>query len=443
MTLYALGIGRQTASHLEAFADGLRIVESVERALAELVQQRADLVVIDAEEVAADLEAALKLLTAPNRALAVLREAAPDPVALLSSNAWWLPRALPPERATPALIAAAERASVHRENAVAADSLEVRLREHGEWAKSARRTLDELLHELKTPIFVVQGFASNLLDEIDGPLAPSQRSGLQRIHAAAKLMGEVVKNAAPRLEPPPLKHGAPPVRRRRAIRAQLDLEALSREAAALFSREVEQRSLALSIEVLDPLPNVWGDRGRLTQVLVNLLSNAMRYVPDRGKIAVELRRDGDACEIAVLDDGPGISLELAEWIFDSGVSGQGRTGLGLAIAREIADEHQGSISADPTGPLGGAAFRLRIPVDARARAGRLEILLIDDPVLAGQLLIELKNRHGTHVPASRPRDMEALASRLIELGSTVVFAGRLEERLGTQTIDLPSDLALE
>jgi signal transduction histidine kinase len=444
MEVCALGIGTDAGlleRHLAELSH--RIEPSLEPALLSLTQAPVDLVLVDGDALDVDVLAALPLLAAPGRALIVLSEAAPDPIAMLRAAASWLPRSLPPERAKDALIDAGRRAAIQREDATAAAVLDLRLRTHREWARSVKRTLDELMHELKTPIFVVQGFTSNLLDEIEGKLAHAQRQSLERIHAAAKLMGEVVKNAAPRLEPPPLEQEGAPPRRASGKRTRLDLEELAQESLSLFSGQAGSRRIEMRLVAAQPLPQVWGDRSRLLQVMVNLLSNAMRFVPDGGAIRVSISREGEACEVTVCDSGPGIDPALAERLFEAGVSGQGRTGLGLAIAREIAGEHRGTIAAEPHGELGGASFRLRLPIDARARDGRLELLLIDDAVLAGQLLIELRNRHGALVPASRPTDMEVLAAKIVAQSATVVFAGEIGERLGTQTIDLPNDFSVE
>jgi two-component system OmpR family sensor kinase len=349
---------------------------------------------------------------------------------------------LSPERTEEALYDAARRAANQRDETTAVNVLERRLRTHREWAKSVKRTLDELMHELKTPVFVVQGFTSNLLDEIEGSLQPAQRQSLTRIHAAAKLMGEVVKTAAPKLEPPPLEQESTP-RRSAGKRTLLEIQPLLQESLSLFSQQAETRHITMSLSAARPLPQLWGDRSRLLQVMVNLLSNAMRFVPDGGAIQVSVSRDGEALEVVVADSGPGLDPAVADRVFDAGVSGQGRTGLGLAIASEIATEHRGTIAAEPHGELGGASFTLRLPLDARSRVGRLELLLIDDAVLAGQLLIELRNRHGALVPASRPTDMEQLAAKIVSQSATVVFAGEIGERLGTQTIDLPADFNLE
>jgi signal transduction histidine kinase len=358
---------------------------------------------------------------------------------MLRAGASWIPRS----QSLPAdvLIDAARRAAIHREDASAATVLERRLRTHRDWAKSVKRTLDELLHELRTPIFVVQGFTSNMLAEIEGKLVAAQKTSLERIHAAAKLMGEVVKNAALKLELPPLEQDAPRPKTP-GKRTQVDLGELVRESMSLFSQHAEQRRVTLSLADVD-LPRVWGDRARLLQVMVNLLSNAMRFVPDGAAILIRISREGEACDITVADGGPGIDPSVEDRLFEPGVSGQGRTGLGLAIAREIAAEHRGTLTADPHGELGGATFRLRLPIDARARDARLELLLIDDAILAGQLLIELRNRHGALVPASRPTDMEKLAAKIVAESGTVVFAGEIGERLGTQTIDLPMSLENE
>lgn len=115
--------------------------------------------------------------------------------------------------------------------------------------------------------------------------------------------------------------------------------------------------------VLEPeLPCVQGAAESLAQVLLNLLINARQAASPRGLVRVETRSTAETVEIAVSDDGPGISAELHDRVFDPFFTTKGPeegTGLGLAISHEIATIHGGSLEIEP-GPLQGACFRLRL-----------------------------------------------------------------------------------
>lgn len=435
-----LGFARDPAAlerATRAFQPHVAITSEVERLMVLLEEEEVDLVLVDGVEPPAPLSAVLSMLRPHGAATVVLSDEAPDPTELLLTGAGWLPHrpSGPTDHATP-LMEAAQRARRDRRNASGLAALQRDLTAHRAWADSTRRALSEMLHELKTPIAVVRGYTANLLDEIDGPIADAQRASLERIRAAAKLLTDVTKESSPPLDPPELSSTTRSVRPS-GRRTQLDLEVIAREVIGLFHREATERGVRLEVGSNGPIPQLWGERARLTQVLVNLIANGLRFVGDGGRIATALSASRGVVELSVSDDGPGVPDDQSERIFESGFSGQGRSGLGLAICKQVAEEHGGTLSVEAKGPLGGATFRLSLPIDPRHTARDLEILLIDDTVLAGQLLIELKNRHGTHVPASRPSDMEELARRILETSSTVVFAGRVEERLSHQTIDLP------
>ena len=115
---------------------------------------------------------------------------------------------------------------------------------------------------------------------------------------------------------------------------------------------------------------VMADEHRLMQLLINLLSNAIRYSPDGGTVAVELKEDNGFLEIAVCDDGPGVPEEAKEKIFlpfeqapGSKVTASGGTGLGLAIAKLIVDGHHGDIGVRD-GQNGGSIFWFTVPMVA-------------------------------------------------------------------------------
>jgi len=111
-----------------------------------------------------------------------------------------------------------------------------------------------------------------------------------------------------------------------------------------------QRKQSLDVELEKGLPLVHVDEARVRQVLLNLLRNASKFTPDGGKLEVKAVREGDWCQVSVIDNGIGIKKEDQERIFepfyrvdDSGARERGGTGLGLTIARQIVEMHRGQI----------------------------------------------------------------------------------------------------
>ena len=121
---------------------------------------------------------------------------------------------------------------------------------------------------------------------------------------------------------------------------------------------------------LDPeAGQVLADASRVQQVVLNLLNNAVKFTPDGGRISVRLRRVSDVAEIQVSDTGQGISAEFLPHLFqrfrqaDSGrAQRHGGLGLGLAIARELVELHNGTIRVESPGRGLGATFKVELPV---------------------------------------------------------------------------------
>jgi signal transduction histidine kinase len=112
---------------------------------------------------------------------------------------------------------------------------------------------------------------------------------------------------------------------------------------------------------------VSADRSQLERLVGNLLDNAVRHARDRIVLTLAPTRDGDA-ELVVADDGPGIPPAERDRVFerftrldDARTAGSGGAGLGLAIARDIAERHGGTLTLEPDGSA-GARFVLRLPV---------------------------------------------------------------------------------
>jgi signal transduction histidine kinase len=119
---------------------------------------------------------------------------------------------------------------------------------------------------------------------------------------------------------------------------------------------------------------VQGDRRRLEQVFFNLVGNALKFTPEGGRISIRVRALPQAVEVTVADSGEGISADFLSHVFDpfrqadAGGGGRGGVGLGLSIARELVDAHQGSIRAESEGPGRGSTFVVTLPAAAPAEA---------------------------------------------------------------------------
>jgi signal transduction histidine kinase len=147
--------------------------------------------------------------------------------------------------------------------------------------------------------------------------------------------------------------------------SDVDLGELLRDVVA--AADLAQDEVRVSAEVSGPLPPVRGDRERLRQIVQNLVDNAVKYSPAGADVRVSANSEDGRLRIAVADDGPGIPFDDQKLIFDkfgrATVDGGTKpgTGLGLFIARSIAEAHGGSLDVDST-PAHGSVFTLELPL---------------------------------------------------------------------------------
>jgi two-component system sensor histidine kinase KdpD len=142
----------------------------------------------------------------------------------------------------------------------------------------------------------------------------------------------------------------------------VDLAGLLRDAAA--AAELGQDEVPVGLELSEPLPTLRGDRERLRQIVANLLDNAIKYSPHGRPVEVRAWAENGHVTVAVRDHGPGVPVEHRRLIFEkfgraSGGNKPG-TGLGLFIARSIAEAHGGTVVVE-SAEGGGARFVLRLP----------------------------------------------------------------------------------
>lgn len=204
-----------------------------------------------------------------------------------------------------------------------------------------------LTHEVRTPLGILRSSAQLLLREPG--LSEEGREVCGFIISETERMNRLISTLldSARARPPEL--------------LPVDLQGLAQQVAAMLAAQAGKRNIALHCAEGVADATTLCDKEQITQVLLNLLLNALQILPEGGRIEVAVRREHDSIVIDVADDGPGIAPELCERVFDPFFTQrEGGIGLGLAVVRQIVAAHHGSISAGRS-DLGGALFRLRLP----------------------------------------------------------------------------------
>jgi two-component system sensor histidine kinase BaeS len=246
------------------------------------------------------------------------------------------------------------------EIAAVADALN-RLAETLQQEESLRKeSVADLAHELRTP---VQGILARVEAAQDGVLEDEQ-ANLSAMHDEALRLARLLDDlsALAEAERPGLLLDAEPV----------DLAAVAGSQTAAFAPAFADKGIALSSE-LDPAI-VHGEPKRLEQIVVNLLSNALRYTDPGGTVLVVVRRDGDAALLEVRDSGIGIAPEDLPRVFTRFWRGEksrsrdtGGAGIGLSIVKELVQAHGGAVSVDSVAG-DGSVFRVTLPLASATAA---------------------------------------------------------------------------
>jgi signal transduction histidine kinase len=227
----------------------------------------------------------------------------------------------------------------------------------------ADRLKDEFValisHDLRTPLTSIMGYIElSLDDDLDVPLDPERRGYLEVVSRSSTRLLRLVDDL---LFVARLQSG-----RLDLARTELDLNEIARQSAQEARARADTKEIELLVRSDGAVP-IEGDRGRIFQLLDNLVSNAVKFTPDGGSVEIRVSRDGEAI-LEICDTGVGFSEEEAARLFerfyrtDAAVERQiPGTGLGLFIAHAITDAHGGRISAHPR-EGGGAVFRIRLPL---------------------------------------------------------------------------------
>ncbi len=211
-----------------------------------------------------------------------------------------------------------------------------------------------IAHDLKAPVSAVLLTADSALERDGARLPAETREDLDRIQRLAARTEDRVRDML-HLFRIVWAHETP---------GAVDLAALAAATAETLRPQLTAHRATLQIGAL---PTIWGQRGKLEQVFANLLTNAVRHLPDaRGRIEISATVANGTTTLCVADNGPGIPLEWQGRIFDlfvcvPGSTGDGGSGVGLAIVRRVVEAHGGQVWVE-SAPGSGSRFFVRLPV---------------------------------------------------------------------------------
>jgi signal transduction histidine kinase len=262
--------------------------------------------------------------------------------------------------------------------------------------ETANRMKDRFLatvsHELRTPLNAMLGWAEMLRS---GALGDDRRQrAVEAVYANARRQAQLVDEL--------LDMARIMADKLRLERSEIDLHNVVRAVLEIAQPAADAKRIHVDVSGDPAIPPLYADGARLQQILLNLMTNALKFTPQGGTIHVRLRRVDGTAEIVVTDTGSGISREFLPFIFepfhqaDEPTTRQhGGLGLGLSIVRHLVEAHGGTIRADSEGANRGSTFTVRLPIvdapgrmeEQRARASApspslagISVLVVDDDV---------------------------------------------------------------
>jgi signal transduction histidine kinase len=229
---------------------------------------------------------------------------------------------------------------------------------------SKRKTnfISSVSHELRTPLTSIKGYASILLAEKLGGLPAEIRERLEKINRHSDELTHLVNDL---LDIARIESG-----RMIMKKESLDLKSAVEKVSDLLSEQLKQKHIAYSFEIAGDADTVFADRNQIERVLINLIGNAIKFTPEKGKIAISTQKADNMVQVSVADTGYGIPEEAQEEIFeefyrvDNPINEEVKgTGLGLSLVKHIVEAHNGKIWVKSR--LGaGSTFSFTIPKTA-------------------------------------------------------------------------------
>lgn len=227
-------------------------------------------------------------------------------------------------------------------------------------AKQKAEFLATMSHELRSPLNAIIGYSEIMVEELSEPLSPKTHKMVKRVHENGKQLLDLINDI---LDLSKLESGY----------FQVDAKAfacidLADDVLSQMNVLAEKKGLKLELKIAEDFPEtIIGDAGRIKQILINLISNAIKFT-EQGKVSLNVLRENQTMVFEVCDTGKGIPAESLDKIFEefsqvdsSSEHRHESTGLGLSIVKKLLTAMQGSISVESV--LGeGSTFRVRLPL---------------------------------------------------------------------------------
>jgi two-component system sensor histidine kinase HydH len=204
-----------------------------------------------------------------------------------------------------------------------------------------------MAHEIRTPIGILRSSAQMLARE--PALSDEGRELVGFVESETERLKGLVATLldSARMRPPKLENA--------------DLHALVSHVASMLAAQAEKKSIGIVLELGATNPIICCDDEQMTQVLLNLILNALQVLPVGGHVMISCREQGEGMLVEIADDGPGIAASEHSKLFDPFYTRrEGGVGLGLSVAQQIVAAHGGEITASASG-LGGALFSIILP----------------------------------------------------------------------------------
>ena len=228
-------------------------------------------------------------------------------------------------------------------------------------ARAKSEFLANMSHELRTPLNSINGFSEVLYDETFGPLNEKQKKYVNNVLTSGKhlllLINQILDMA--KVEAGKMKLAL----------SSVPMKNLLNDISMLVENMVSKKKIEMLLEIDEDLPDIEADELKVKEIIYNLISNAVKFTPEGGKIGMRARKADSMIEVEVWDTGVGIAHENMEKIFEgffrvdtpySRVT-EG-TGLGLPLSKNLVELHGGKLSVKSAGLDKGTLVRFTLPV---------------------------------------------------------------------------------
>jgi signal transduction histidine kinase/HAMP domain-containing protein len=224
--------------------------------------------------------------------------------------------------------------------------------------------LSNVSHELRTPLTAIEGLADNMLDGLTGPLTRKQASYMSGIKDSTERLERLINDL---LDLSVIEAGKTELRPN-----NFSMLTLLQEVRSTLKPMADEKHIILEIASTNGNSTAWADRDKVTQVLTNLIGNAVKFTPGGGRVCMTATPANDAwLRVSITDTGPGIPPEEAAKIFDEfyQMTQPGRekskgVGLGLAISKKLVEMHGGKIRVESLAGE-GSIFSFTVPMEPR------------------------------------------------------------------------------